>query len=199
MLLNLLTIFGLILQRVLSEETIDAHQDINKQQTTVNFSLGSPSAPQKLIVYFGTKIYPQLGQFIIDQSYTENNEFYNNQIQNYKITFYNMKKSTTAQILETFEKEDQVYDQKIQGVFVNDMLSYNKIQSKFKFVANYLIQSKQQILLKTIKIVSYSIQQFIFLLTGYFIIEILFLTFIYLFSLIQNHPSLKINKIKNYV
>ncbi|EAR99188.1 eukaryotic aspartyl protease family protein (macronuclear) [Tetrahymena thermophila SB210] len=143
MLLNLFTIIGaLILQRVLSEETIDARQDLFQLQTTISFNLGSPSVPQKLRVYLGTKSYSQLGQFIIDQSYTENNQIYADQIKYYKITLYDMKKSTTAQIQETFEKEDQVYDQKIQGVFVNDMLSYNKIQSKYKFACATYGQSQ---------------------------------------------------------
>ncbi|KAL4478563.1 hypothetical protein ABPG74_006798 [Tetrahymena malaccensis] len=131
--LRLLTIFGaLILQSVLCEEIIKTES--YRDQTLINFSLGFPPVSLKLQLQFGIISQYKFGDFIIDKSFTENDKDYANKLLSNGINnLYATKESSTALQGEPLQVKKILYSDEISGNYVNDILMYNGLQSKYQF------------------------------------------------------------------
>ncbi|KAL4478557.1 hypothetical protein ABPG74_006792 [Tetrahymena malaccensis] len=145
--LNLIIItLAIIIQHVSCEEIINAREDINQISTLININLGSPPIPLSLKIQFGTKSFQNLGQFIIDQSISQTNQKLFEQLKSVGVNqLYDIKKSKTAQIYDVFERQEAQYNGDINGILVDDILSYKNIQTKYKFACAQNISSIQSI------------------------------------------------------
>ncbi|EAR81927.2 transmembrane protein, putative (macronuclear) [Tetrahymena thermophila SB210] len=144
--LNMIIItLAIIIQHAVSEEIINARTDSSEISTLINLNLGSPPIPLILQIQIGTKFLENLGQFIFDQSISEIDQKYYEQQKRLGVKqFYDIKQSQTAQIEEPFERQNLLYKSQISGVFVNDILSYKNIQTKYKFACVQNLNSLYQ-------------------------------------------------------
>ncbi|EAR99191.2 transmembrane protein, putative (macronuclear) [Tetrahymena thermophila SB210] len=129
-------------------ETITTHYDSNQLQVQVNLNVGSPPVPLALDVYFGTvqqqsqsQSQLSLGQYIFDQSIQQTSPDFYELLSSAGIeVLYDTTKSSTSQLGNSFQRQNN-QGTYIQGVYVNDILSFKSIQGKYNFACVQQVQN----------------------------------------------------------
>ncbi|EAR95279.1 transmembrane protein, putative (macronuclear) [Tetrahymena thermophila SB210] len=118
---------GILQMEILGDENTQSNS--NK----ITLLLGTPPVSQQILAQFDLSDSSDLGQFIIDSSIQANDpEFYENQVQPYGLTLYNMHSSSTAQIGESYQS-NTVYGGYFVGNIVQDVIKIGDKQFKYSF------------------------------------------------------------------
>ncbi|KAL4480460.1 hypothetical protein ABPG74_020976 [Tetrahymena malaccensis] len=132
MILVFIFISSVICEGILQME-INSGDQTSSNSNKITLLLGTPPVSQQIIASFTVSSSDDLGQFIIDSSIQKNDpEYYENQVQPYGITLYDMHSSLTAQIGQSYQS-NTVYGGYFVGNIVNDVMTIGNKQFQYQF------------------------------------------------------------------